>query len=128
MPGFLSLNAAIFGSVLLASRLQTNFDVFTLMMFAVQSFGLFPLLRRTLGVNAASMQAKYLPPVMLNMVLMLASVAMLWPVSRLLTWVYVALCAFVNLACPAWLIWIQRYKHEIRGPWDEVIPQISQQQ
>jgi phosphatidylinositol glycan class C protein len=46
----LSTNAAIFASVLLASRLDTNVDVFGLLSFAVEWFSLFPIFRRHLSV------------------------------------------------------------------------------
>jgi phosphatidylinositol glycan class C protein len=49
-PGSLSTNAAIFASVLLASRLPSNVFVFGLMLFAVEWFALFPLLRRSVKV------------------------------------------------------------------------------
>ena len=49
-PGSLSTNAAIFASVLLASRLPSNGHVFVLMLFAVETFALFPLLRRSIKV------------------------------------------------------------------------------
>ncbi|CAG8690006.1 17443_t:CDS:2, partial [Acaulospora morrowiae] len=45
-PGSLSTNAAIFASVLLASRLPSNSHVLGLMSFAVEWFALFPLFRR----------------------------------------------------------------------------------
>jgi hypothetical protein len=49
-PGSLSTNAAIFASVMLASRLQTNMGVFGLTAFAVEWFALFPIFRRHLQV------------------------------------------------------------------------------
>ncbi|KAG5462728.1 MAG: LOW QUALITY PROTEIN: phosphatidylinositol N-acetylglucosaminyltransferase-domain-containing protein [Olpidium bornovanus] len=49
-PGSFSLNAAIFASVLLASRLSSNMHVFSLLAFAVEWFALFPILRRHLKV------------------------------------------------------------------------------
>ncbi|CAG8468491.1 9917_t:CDS:2 [Paraglomus brasilianum] len=45
-PGSVSVNAAIFASVLLASRLPSNLHVFGLMSFAVEWFALFPIFRR----------------------------------------------------------------------------------
>lgn len=51
IPGSLSTNAAIFASVLLASRLGTNLDVFGLLSFAVEWFALFPIFRRHLQVK-----------------------------------------------------------------------------
>ncbi|RUP11995.1 phosphatidylinositol N-acetylglucosaminyltransferase-domain-containing protein [Jimgerdemannia flammicorona] len=53
-PGSVSTNAAIFASVLLASRLGrlgTNSHVFGLMSFAVEWFALFPIFRRYLKVG-----------------------------------------------------------------------------
>jgi hypothetical protein len=54
IPGSLSTNAAIFASVLLASRLDTNLDVFGLLSFAVEWFALFPIFRRHLQVRGSS--------------------------------------------------------------------------
>jgi phosphatidylinositol glycan class C protein len=45
-----SLNAAIFASIMLGSRLQTSFHVFTLLIFAIELFALFPILRHHLKV------------------------------------------------------------------------------
>jgi len=50
-PGSLSTNAAIFASVVLASRFKTNLHVFGLMSFAVEWFALFPMLRRQVKVT-----------------------------------------------------------------------------
>ncbi|KAG0229969.1 hypothetical protein BGW42_001200 [Actinomortierella wolfii] len=50
-PGSLSTNAAIFASVVLASRFTTNIHVFSLMSFAVEWFALFPMLRRQIRVS-----------------------------------------------------------------------------
>ena len=44
--GTISLNAAIFASVLLASRLKSNLFVYGLMSFAIILFALFPLFRK----------------------------------------------------------------------------------
>ena len=49
-PDSLSINAAIFASVLLASRLSSDMQVFALMLFSVQMFALFPLFQRYLRV------------------------------------------------------------------------------
>ena len=46
----ISLNAAIFASVLLASRLPSNSHVFGLLSFAVSLFALYPILRRLIKV------------------------------------------------------------------------------
>jgi Phosphatidylinositol N-acetylglucosaminyltransferase len=61
-PGSLSTNAAIFASVMLASRLQTNMGVFGLTAFAVEWFALFPIFRRHLqvsGIHTSKRQKKF---------------------------------------------------------------------
>lgn len=44
------MNAAICSSVVLASRLSDDLSVFALVLFSVQVFALFPVLRRRLQV------------------------------------------------------------------------------
>lgn len=51
LTSVLSMNAAISSSVVLASRLDSNLAVFALVLFAVQCFALFPILRRKLQVG-----------------------------------------------------------------------------
>jgi phosphatidylinositol glycan class C protein len=51
LTSVLSMNAAISSSVVLASRLSTDLAVFALIQFSVQSFTLFPMLRRRLQVR-----------------------------------------------------------------------------
>lgn len=46
-----SLNAAIFASVLLASRLPSNLHVFALISIAIEIFALFPILRHYIKVR-----------------------------------------------------------------------------
>ena len=47
----LSINAAISAAVVLASRLHEDLAVFALMLFSVEAFALFPVLRRRLQVR-----------------------------------------------------------------------------
>jgi len=49
-----SLNGAIFASVMLGSRLQTSLHVFTLLTFSIELFALFPILRHHLKVSIKS--------------------------------------------------------------------------
>jgi len=46
----LSINAAISAAVVLASRLHDDLAVFALMLFSVEAFALFPILRRRIQV------------------------------------------------------------------------------
>jgi phosphatidylinositol glycan class C protein len=50
MSAPVSLNAAIFASVLLGSRLSGSMQVFTLLCFAVLIFALFPMIRHHVKV------------------------------------------------------------------------------
>ena len=47
----LSLNAGLFASVCLASRLHTTWHSFSTVTFSIEIFGLWPMLRRNLRVN-----------------------------------------------------------------------------
>jgi phosphatidylinositol N-acetylglucosaminyltransferase subunit C len=47
----ISMNAAISSSVVLASRLSDDLAVFALILFSVQAFALFPMLRQRLQVS-----------------------------------------------------------------------------
>jgi phosphatidylinositol glycan class C protein len=48
------MNAAISAAVVLASRLDSDLSVFALVLFSVQIFALFPLLRKQLFVRAVA--------------------------------------------------------------------------
>nr|KAJ3422295.1 hypothetical protein HK105_000332 [Polyrhizophydium stewartii] len=117
-PDSLSINAAMFSAVLLASQLESNNDVFGLMLLAVQLFALFPILRR-------SMRAWHHPSVFwdgfFTVVLVIFAVALLLPISHASVTFYTAAIAFVTFFCPYMLVSIQKYKSEIRGPWDEAV-------
>ena len=47
----LSINAAVSAAVVLASRLDDDLAVFALMLFSVEAFALFPILRRRIQVR-----------------------------------------------------------------------------
>ena len=51
LTSVLSINAAISAAVVLASRLHDDLAVFALMLFSVEAFALFPILRRRLQVR-----------------------------------------------------------------------------
>ncbi|CDS13237.1 hypothetical protein LRAMOSA05415 [Lichtheimia ramosa] len=119
IPGSLSTNAAIFASVLLASRFDTNLDVFSLLSFAVEWFALFPIFRRYLQDMNPKVQ------IMLTMVMLLTSVAMFIRISKAVVFLYMLSFCFITFICPWWLIFIQKYKNEIHGPWDEARPRLQ---
>ena len=52
LTSVLSINAAISAAVVLASRLHDDLAVFALMLFSVEAFALFPILRRRIQVRS----------------------------------------------------------------------------
>jgi len=117
----MSINAAMFASVVLASRLATNIQVFALTCCAVQLFALLPLLRRVVKQG--------IPPLDVALTVCMVSLtiyAYKWHVY--IVAVYLMLVVLTGLASPALLIYLQRYKLQISGPWDEGKPKILKQQ
>jgi len=55
---------------------------------------------------------------------MLATILFL-NISKTIVILYILGIAFITFVCPFWLIWIQKYKNEIHGPWDEARPKIT---
>ncbi|KAI8622182.1 phosphatidylinositol N-acetylglucosaminyltransferase subunit C [Chytriomyces sp. MP71] len=117
-PDSFSVNAAMFASVLLASRLSQNVHVFSLMTLSIETFALFPILRR-------SLRAAWKPnDVIVALVLICLSLVTIYLVSASAAYVYACVLVFVQFVCPLWFLGVQKYKDEIRGPWDEAKPVI----
>ncbi|KAK2601077.1 hypothetical protein N8I77_010549 [Diaporthe amygdali] len=133
----LSTNAALMASTVLASRLPSTGQVFSLTLFSIEVFGLFPVFRR----YARHRSWRY--HVVLTVLLVLGAgggVGMIlggaacdeprtcetqpWPwASALLGMVVGCLIAAVAMGgCSWWLIGLQKYKNEIYGPWDPARP------
>ncbi|CAM9141071.1 unnamed protein product [Discosporangium mesarthrocarpum] len=110
--GTLSLNAAIGAAVLLASRLESNELVFGLVLFAAELFAVFPLARREVK------QFSIFLHVALTAAMVLASGLLLYGEHKTLFFAYSLTVVFVTVACPLWLMNVQRYKLRIEGPWD----------
>ncbi|PWY98138.1 phosphatidylinositol N-acetylglucosaminyltransferase [Testicularia cyperi] len=131
----LSLNAAICASVVLASRLQTNIEVFALLILAIVLFGLFPIFRRHLSTTiaarttATTTQSKFHPSDLVNSlilcILYIAAVSVMWPISIATVALTTASTLFLSAVSPAWIKWAQTWKYEIKGPWDPAEPVIS---
>ncbi|KAI0877878.1 phosphatidylinositol N-acetylglucosaminyltransferase-domain-containing protein [Hypoxylon argillaceum] len=128
-PASLSTNAALMASTVLASRLPSTGQVFSLTLFSIEVFGLFPVFRR----YARHQSWKY--HVALSILLVVgagAGVGMIlggekdavspWK-SGLLGVLVAALIAIVAVGgCSWWLISLQKYKNAINGPWDQARP------
>jgi len=123
-PASLSTNAALMASTVLASRLPSTRHVFSLTLFSIEVFGLFPVFRRYLkyvswryhflltlalvmgagGGVALSLSAGGWRSAIVGVVL-----------GNMLTGLAMGICSW-------WLIGLQRYKNEIHGPWDPARP------
>jgi len=110
LTSVLSINAAISAAVVLASRLHDDLAVFALMLFSVEAFALFPILRRRIQAMPA--------PIQPAVTLLLGLAALAAPLPRLCA----AVLTSVTFGAPAVLMWAQQYKYEIRGPWDAATP------
>ncbi|QRW17679.1 hypothetical protein RhiXN_02603 [Rhizoctonia solani] len=98
------------------SRLQTDIAVFSLMLYALQSFALLPVLRQRL-------QRYTFPSLLLTCLVTGFSFAAL--PSRNLVFPFVIFLSLLTFGSPAVLVRSQRYKNRIRGPWDPAVPQLN---
>ncbi|KOS21151.1 Phosphatidylinositol N-acetylglucosaminyltransferase GPI2 subunit [Escovopsis weberi] len=149
-PASLSTNAALMASTVLASRLPSTKQVFSLTLFSIEVFGLFPVFRRHIRHRSFRHHG------LLTFVLVLGAgwgVGMVigepraaasssssssfssaaaasaaadggWPWRRGVAGMAVAvvLATIAAGGCSWWLIRLQKYKNEIRGPWDPARP------
>ncbi|KFB44455.1 AGAP005923-PA-like protein [Anopheles sinensis] len=105
----ISLNAAIFGSICLASRLSSALHAFVLLEVAAVFFALGPFL----VCKLYSIQFLVLS--------MAVCCYFLHSISHIILYTYVCTLAFVNLFCPWLFLRLQKYKNNINGPWDEAV-------
>ncbi|EJD03912.1 phosphatidylinositol N-acetylglucosaminyltransferase [Fomitiporia mediterranea MF3/22] len=118
LTSVLSMNAGISASVVLASRLRDDVSVFALTLFSIQMFALFPMLRTRLLMMPSLLRA------LLTFCVSGVSIHLTSEVSHLVTRIQVAILGFVTFGAPLALVWAQRFKNEIRGPWDVAVPQV----
>ncbi|THV04924.1 phosphatidylinositol N-acetylglucosaminyltransferase [Dendrothele bispora CBS 962.96] len=120
LTSVLSMNAAISSSVVLASRLSTDLAVFALVLFSVQAFTLFPMLRRRLQNTPVILRASLTLSLSAS-ALILAATSSSWTIACL----FGSILFSVTFLAPAVLVWAQKYKNEIRGPWDVAVPKVN---
>jgi len=124
----LSTNAALMASTVLASRLPSTGQVFSLTLFSIEVFGLFPVFR------VVARQRSWRYHVLLTVLLVVGAgggVGMVlanpdeyfpWK-NGLVGMIVGCLISAVALGgCSWWLIGLQKYKNEIYGPWDPARP------
>ncbi|KIM85224.1 hypothetical protein PILCRDRAFT_96385 [Piloderma croceum F 1598] len=119
LTSVLSMNAAISSSVVLGSRLSDGLAVFALILFSVQAFALFPMLRQRLQATLTIFQA------LLTLLLSLLSICLTASLSATVSCIYAATLVAVTFVAPGILVWAQKYKNEIRGPWDVAVPKVN---
>ncbi|GAO19394.1 hypothetical protein UVI_02052710 [Ustilaginoidea virens] len=132
-PASLSTNAALMASTVLASRLHATNQVFSLTLFSIEVFGLFPVFRR--HVRHRSWRYHVLQTMLLvlgagfgaGMVLTDAKAASptapwRWRSGVVGMALSVVISVLVTGGSSWWLIGLQKYKNEIRGPWDPARP------
>lgn len=123
----ISLNMAMCASVVLSSRLTMDADVYALLLVALQLFAIYPLLRDrvyTYYGNVTTRDQRQIPRMVvpITSLFVCASMYAMWRVSPVVA-VFLEPCAlfFVCLLCPLWMRRAQRWKTEMRGPWDEAV-------
>ncbi|CAP67872.1 uncharacterized protein PODANS_1_17510 [Podospora anserina S mat+] len=125
----LSTNAALMASTVLASRLPSTGQVFSLTLFSIEVFGLFPVFRSY--ARHRSWRYHFLLTVLLVLgagggvgIILGEAPATSWPWKRGLAGMVIG-CLISAVAiggCSWWLIGMQKYKNEIYGPWDPARP------
>jgi phosphatidylinositol glycan class C protein len=135
IPASLSTNAALMASTVLASRLPSTGQVFSLTLFSIEVFGLFPVFRRY------ARQKSWRGHVALTSLLVIGAgggVGLIlghggdgdgfwdwpWKSGLLGTVIGVLVTGLAMGGCSWWLIGLQKYKNEIHGPWDPARPVI----
>ncbi|KAL2003770.1 hypothetical protein VTN02DRAFT_2406 [Thermoascus thermophilus] len=122
-PASLSTNAALMASTVLASRLRSTTHVFSLTLFSIEVFGLFPVFRRQLR------RISWAGHLLLTFALVVAAGGGVgitlrggWAAAIVGSFLGSILTAFAMGGCSWWLISLQKYKNVVTGPWDPARP------
>lgn len=106
----ISLSAAVFGSVCLASRLSSAYHAFVLLTVAIEFFVLFPYIRQ-----------KICKSLTITLFIVITLLFLLFFISTVTAALYLISVLFLNLLCPYLFVKYQVYKDNIYGPWDEAV-------
>ena len=107
----LSLNASVFSSVCLASRLDSHTQAFSLLSLSVFVFLLLPSTRPLIFSS-----------IPWTIITSSTSLYLLSTVSIPHTWLALTVLLVVELLCPLLFHHLQSDKLTIHGPWDEAVP------
>ncbi|XP_013786689.1 phosphatidylinositol N-acetylglucosaminyltransferase subunit C-like isoform X2 [Limulus polyphemus] len=111
----ISINAAVFATVCLGSRLPNEIYTFALLLIGAEVFVLSPVPRRYIQENCPFGQVVL--TVLLTCITMLLMGSFETP--YLLCTTIVLVC--VNFLCPLYFVYCQAHKRHISGPWDEAV-------
>lgn len=111
----ISLNAAIFATICLSSRLASTFHSFVLLTVAIVAFVLLPIFLRNV------FKSSWLGVVFLVCCVASSAILLFKYTILPLLFTYLALVAFVTFVCPAIFVSQQKHKDNKHGPWEEAI-------
>ena len=125
LQGTVSLNMAMCASVVLASRLCWDTDVFALLLLALQQFAIYPLLRDYIYAGYGQLSAEAGIPAAalpLTVVHICGAMYAMAPISPLVAYTVIpGVSLFISVLCPLWMRLAQSWKREMSGPWDEAV-------
>lgn len=115
-PSTLPLTAALSGSTVLASRLDENLAVFSLLLFATLWFGPWPLLRSDLPLK---------PTLFLTCACCVTALLSLKGLGGGAVGIAAMMMMGTSVVAPVGRGWLGvRYKDRVRGPWDQAVPRV----
>jgi phosphatidylinositol glycan class C protein len=125
-PASLSTNAALMASTVLASRLTSTTHVFSIELFAIQCFGLWPIFRRHLLHVSRTLHN------LLTLALIMGAGGGVAVTLTSGTWTAAVMGCLLGLITAAvamggtslWLLSIQKRKDIVTGPWDAAVPRL----
>ncbi|XP_047513760.1 spliceosome-associated protein CWC27 homolog isoform X1 [Pieris napi] len=115
----LSINAAIFASVCLVSRLNTPFDAFVLLTISVKFFVLSPRFFKVY------LHSKLF--IILFFIILILTLVALYSLSGILMCYFMLFVSVLCGYCPFMFVKWQKYKDNKYGPWDEAILNSSEE-
>lgn len=126
LPASISTNSALMASTVLASRLPSTMHVFSLTLFSIEVFGLFPIFRRQLRFTSWH---GHLTLTIVLVIIACGAVFVTLTGGGRGAWIagviLGGILTFLSMGiCSWWLIGLQKYKNEIHGPWDPARPVI----
>lgn len=115
------MNAAVVWTVLLASRLGDPRFTAVLLLFGIECFSLSPFIRRALRETSVEVHSGF------SLALFGIALGCLVVTRVTLALGFVVAVIVVAVVLPVSFVRVQdgRFKSQIRGPWDEAVPQNS---